>query len=150
MPENKFMMNSVNHCLRFFSYNNIKEICFEKRRTMKKVCFMLGVCLMFAACRANDTINPEIKTFRDDVLVTKDAYADDATRYRQNISIKNQGEDFITYEYKDVRIDELAPLAIKYCEDKSSDKQAYLREIVLYRNNLRRATFDCLNLAKIK
>lgn len=115
---------------------------------MKKICFMLGVCLIFASCRANDVENSEIKTFRDDVLVTKDAYESDAVRYRQNISVKNQGEDFVTYEYKDVRIDELAPLAIKYCEDNSQNKTAYLREIVLYRNNLRRATFDCISLAK--
>ena len=116
---------------------------------MKNICFMLGICLMFASCRTVDT-QKETQTFRDDVLVTKEAYADDAARYRQNISVKNQGENFVTYEYKDVRVDELAPLAIKYCEDISPEKQAYLREIVLYRNNLRRATFDCINLAKVE
>lgn len=76
-------------------------------------------------------------------------YADDAERYRQNVAVKAQTPDFVTYEYKDIRIDELAPLAAVYC-DNQGGKQAYLREIVLYRNNLRRATFDCLNLAMQK
>ena len=148
MPENKFMMSSVNHCLRFYLYDNINKLCFEKRKTMKKICFIFGVCLIFAACRTNDVEQSEIKAFRNDVLVTNNVYESDDVRYRQNIAIKNQGDDFVTYEYKDVRIDELAPLAIKYCEENSQNKQAYLREIVLYRNNLRRATFDCISLAK--
>lgn len=73
-------------------------------------------------------------------------YVDDAQRYRQNVAVKAQTESFVTYEYKDVRIDELAPLAVDYCHTMNG-KQAYLREIVLYRNNLRRATFDCVSLA---
>lgn len=75
-------------------------------------------------------------------------YADDAARYRENVAVKAQGKQFVTYEYKDIRIDELAPLAAKYCDDNFPGKHALLRDIILYRNNLRRATFDCLNLAK--
>ncbi len=77
----------------------------------------------------------------------ENAYIDEAIRYKQNIALKEKGENFVVYEYKDVRVDELASLAIKYCEDKLPGTQAYLREIVLYRNHARRATFDCVNLA---
>ena len=78
--------------------------------------------------------------------VSESYYQDDAERYRQNVAVKAQTESFVTYEYKDIRIDELAPLAADYCYNMSG-KQAYLREVILYRNNLRRATFDCVSLA---
>lgn len=109
---------------------------------MKKVFLLSAVCLL-AACNSVYVADTQEIT----VVKENDVYADDAIRYRQNIVVKEQGEKYVTYEYKDVRVDELAPLAIKYCEDNVQGTQAYLREIVLYRNNLRRATFDCVNLA---
>lgn len=74
-------------------------------------------------------------------------YASDAERYRQNIVVKATGENYVVYEYSDVRIDDVASLASAYCFENSNGLKAYLRDIYMYRNNKRRATFDCVNLA---
>ena len=103
---------------------------------MKKVILS---ALVFACLSGCSTLNEPSK-------VSGSYYRDDAERYRQNVAVKARSADFVTYEYKDIRIDELAPLAAEYC-DAVSGKQAYLKEVVLYRNNLRRATFDCVSLA---
>ncbi len=109
---------------------------------MKKIFLIPVFCLFAVACNTGFVYHQQ-----ENKVINDEVYADDADRYRQNIAVKEKGEKHVTYEYKDVRIDELAPLAIKYCEENVKDTQAYLREIVLYRNNLRRATFDCVNLA---
>lgn len=98
---------------------------------MKKILFIAFLCFAVASCSSTD----------------KSESSPQMRRYRENISVKAQGADFVTYEYKDVRVDELAPLAVRYCLDNAGGKTAYLREVVMYRNRLRRATFDCLNLA---
>lgn len=67
-------------------------------------------------------------------------------RFRYNVAIKAHNADFVSYEYKNIRIDELAALAIRYC-DEQGGKKAYLRQIVLHQNHNRIATFDCKNLA---
>ena len=103
---------------------------------MKKVFLSTCLCVFLLGC----------SMFDKSVKFSDNCYEDDAQRYRQNVAVKAQTEDFVTYEYKDIRIDELAPLAADYCQS-VGEKQAYLREIILYRNNLRRATFDCVNLA---
>ena len=104
---------------------------------MKKLFLIFSTCAILSACSSTTCSS----------LEKNQGYVDEVSRYRQNISLKQKGETFVTYEYKDVRVDELAPLAIRYCEDKDPNKKAQLREIVLYRNNARRATFDCVNLA---
>ncbi len=75
----------------------------------------------------------------------KQAYDSDYERFFQNVVIKEKTPYSITYEYKDVRIDELAFLASRYCQEQDG-KYAYLHDTVLYRNFSRRATFDCLEL----
>lgn len=102
---------------------------------MKKIFLSILACGLLAAC-ATQNSNKVIGNY----------YDSDAARYRQNVVVKEQNDAFVTYEYKDIRIDELAPLAADYCAS-VGDKNAYLREIILYRNNLRRATFDCSTLA---
>lgn len=77
----------------------------------------------------------------------KQAYDSDYERFFQNVVIKEKTPYYITYEYKDVRIDELAFLASRYCQEQGN-KHAYLHDTVLYRNFSRRATFDCLELQK--
>lgn len=109
---------------------------------MKNLVLVSIMCVLLSSC-SRTNVDTNTTNF-----ASNDVYADDMERFRQNVSVKEQGEDFVIYEYKDIRIDELAPLAIKYCEDKANGMSAYLREIVLYRNHLRRATFDCQNLAK--
>lgn len=70
----------------------------------------------------------------------------EASRYLHNVARKAQGEDFVTYEYKNIRVDEVAALAVRYCEEHGG-KKAYLRQITLHQNHNRTATFDCKNLA---
>ena len=48
----------------------------------------------------------------------------------------------VVYEYKDIRIDEIAPVAALYCQDRGG-RQAALYEIVTRPDNSRRATFVC-------
>ena len=57
------------------------------------------------------------------------------------------GDDFVTYQYKNVRVDEISPLASLYCADVAFGGSPYLREVTLYHNGFMRATFDCVSLA---
>lgn len=74
-------------------------------------------------------------------------YMNDADRFRQNIVMKVSGEDYVVYEYADVRIDDVATLASRYCFETTQGKKAYLRDIYMTKNHKRRATFDCVHLA---
>ena len=67
--------------------------------------------------------------------------------YRRNIVVKTMGDDYVVYEYSNVRIDKVAPLASRYCYETNPGKKAYLRDIYLHKNHKRRATFDCVDLA---
>lgn len=80
-------------------------------------------------------------------MANQPKYASDAERYRQNIVVKAAGENYVVYEYADVRVDDVASLASAYCFENTNGKKAYLRDIYMYRNNKRRATFDCVDLA---
>lgn len=74
-------------------------------------------------------------------------YASDIERLRQNIVMKAGDNNYVVYEYGDVRIDDVASFASAYCYEYGVGKKAYLRDIYMYRNHKRRATFDCGNLA---
>jgi hypothetical protein len=71
----------------------------------------------------------------------------DADFYRSNIGGKTMGDDYVIYEYVDVRVDKVATLAAQYCYETNPGKSAYLRDIYLQKNHKRRATFDCVDLA---
>lgn len=73
------------------------------------------------------------------------AYASDYERFFQNVIVKEKTPYYVTYEYKDVRLDEVAYLASRYCHEQDG-KAAYLHDSVLYRNFTRCATFDCAEL----
>lgn len=97
---------------------------------IKKVCFALSL-LTLAACstwrfKSSENMIPE----------------PDYDRFVNNVSIVSESATQVTYEYRNVRIDELAVLAALYCNDQA-DKQAYLDKITLHRNNARRAVFIC-------
>lgn len=77
--------------------------------------------------------------------VEDDYYTNNIERFMQNVSVKEETPRYVTYEYKDVRIDEVSSLAARYCAE-HGDKKAFLRQSITYRNHLRRATFDCVNL----
>ena len=71
----------------------------------------------------------------------------EADFYRSNIVVKTMGDDYVIYEYVDVRVDKVATLAAQYCYEIDPSKSAYLRDIYLQKNHKRRATFDCIDLA---
>lgn len=68
--------------------------------------------------------------------------------YREHIIVKGGDENHVIYEYSDVRIDEVASLAIAYCQNINPEHIAKLRDIYMYKNHKRRATFDCACVAE--
>ena len=64
-----------------------------------------------------------------------------------DVFVVNEETDSVTYQYKNVRVDEISPLASLYCADASFGASPYLREVSMYHNGFMRATFDCVNLA---
>lgn len=92
----------------------------------------------------------EVTETDEEIPVQVDEKTADASDYgdlRRNIIVKGIGKDYIVYEYSDVRIDQVAPLAARFCYDTNPGKKAYLRDIYMHRNHKRRATFDCVDLA---
>ncbi len=107
---------------------------------MKKICFLpLCVACFIGACTTHE---PEPLYMPQVTQVDEQ----DEARYRDNIVLKQHGPDFVTYEYRNVRIDELAAFAVNYCLDNAPGKKAYLREIVMRENHSKFATFDCIDL----
>jgi putative hemolysin len=136
---------------------------------MKYTFSVLGMLAFLAGCTATDMESGSLMSmYREDqvqyesvaseaqpveeiqpeAVVANDAEAEvtPVVRYRHNVAVKDHTADYVTYEYKDMRVDEVASLAIIYCQNQGG-KQAFLREILLYHNHNRRATFDCSNLA---
>lgn len=72
-------------------------------------------------------------------------YKDKYARLIDNVIVKKQSEDGITYEYSDARVDELAFMAVQYCKEQDR-KKAFLNKITLVQNKARQATFDCRRL----
>ncbi len=64
-----------------------------------------------------------------------------------DVFVVGEGDDFVTYQYKNVRVDEISPLASMYCADVAYGGSSYLREVTMYHNGFMRATFDCVSLA---
>ena len=64
-----------------------------------------------------------------------------------DVFVVGEGADFVTYQYKNVRVDEISPLAAMYCADIAYGGSPYLREVSMYHNGFMRATFDCVSLA---
>ena len=64
-----------------------------------------------------------------------------------DVFVVGEGADFVTYQYKNVRVDEISPLASMYCADIAYGGSPYIREVSMYHNGFMRATFDCVSLA---
>ena len=64
-----------------------------------------------------------------------------------DVFVVGEGADFVTYQYKNVRVDEISPLASMYCADIAYGGSPYLREVSMYHNGFMRATFGCDSLA---
>lgn len=58
-----------------------------------------------------------------------------------------EGATYVTYQYKNVRVDEISPLASLYCADVVEGASPYLREVNMFHNGFMQATFDCVNIA---
>lgn len=66
----------------------------------------------------------------------------DYKRFVNNVKVISESATHVTYEYRNIRVDELAVLAALYCNDQT-DKQAYLDKIILQPDHSRRAVFIC-------
>jgi hypothetical protein len=110
---------------------------------MKKIGLVTVSLLVFATACQSDKGNHVMEEGGNatEELVYDSAY----DRFLDSVLIKKKSPDSITYEYKDVRVDELAPMASRYCRE-NGNRTAILREILLYKNFSRWATFDCLTL----
>ena len=64
-----------------------------------------------------------------------------------DVFVVGEGADFVTYQYKNVRVDEISPLASMYCADIAYGGSPYLREVSMYHNGFMRAKFDCVSIA---
>lgn len=80
-------------------------------------------------------------------VVSKDVKvnAADYESFSRRVAVKAKSDNFVTYEYRDIRVDELMPLAAHYCSE-HGDRTAILRKINLYHGYYRRVTFDCVRL----
>lgn len=87
----------------------------------------------------------EVEVMNPDEPLEQLAYDSAYDRFLNNVVIKARSDNYVTYEYKDVRVDELAPIASRYCQE-HGNRTAVLRSVILYKNFARRATFDCLRL----
>ncbi len=70
------------------------------------------------------------------------AFNPDYNYIARNVTVVSKSSAYVTYEYKNVRVDELAAVAAQYCYDRGG-RHASLYEITLHQNNSRRATFVC-------
>ena len=90
-------------------------------------------------------------TIKDDKSLVADASIQADVREGiisgNDVFVVSEGQNFVTYEYKNVRVDEISPLASLYCADVSFGGSPYLREVSMFRNGFMRATFDCVSVA---
>ena len=60
-----------------------------------------------------------------------------------HVNVIDKSSGHVVYEYSDIRVDEIAPVAAIYCHNNGGGRQATLYDIKLHRNNRRHATFVC-------
>jgi hypothetical protein len=63
-------------------------------------------------------------------------------RLAAHIRVAEQTQHYVVYDYSNVRIDEVAPIAAIYCHE-HADKQASLSSIEMRPDHRRRALFVC-------
>ena len=112
---------------------------------MKKL-WLIGLIVVLSSCQTR-TADQDVPNTALEPEYTGNYTMPQEDLYRYNISVKAMGEDYVVYEYSDVRIDKVATLASSYCYETNPGKKAYLRDIYMHRNHKRRATFDCVDLA---
>lgn len=62
-----------------------------------------------------------------------------------NVSVAEKGPTYVAYDYNNIGVEEISPVAALYCRDKGG-KQAVLQTIELRPNNSRRAMFICQDM----
>lgn len=82
-------------------------------------------------------------TFVTGCSLSKDYYEEPPYNHiASHVNVIDKASSFVVYEYFDIRVDEIVPVAAIYCHDQGG-KQASLYDITLWQNNRRRATFIC-------
>lgn len=64
-----------------------------------------------------------------------------------NTTVVSKSPLYVTYEYKNIGVEEIAPVAALYCQERGG-RQAALYEVTMHRNNSRRATFVCQKVSE--
>lgn len=96
---------------------------------MKNILPLLLLAIGLSACT---TENPKAEL----------VFNPDYNRIARNVTVVSKSPLYVTYEYKNIRVDEIAAVAAQYCFDRGK-RQAELYEITMHPNNARRATFVC-------
>lgn len=113
--------------------------------------WLLALVLMFSACSTKYVLMDENGNPVEDGYYTGSKGTKSVVSERNisanDVFVVDEGADFVTYQYKSVRVDEISPLASLYCADITRGSSPYLREVNMYYNGFMRATFDCVNLA---
>ena len=60
-----------------------------------------------------------------------------------HINVVEKSSSHVSYEYSNVRVDEVAGVAAVYCHEKGGKRQALLHKIITKPDNRRQATFVC-------
>jgi putative hemolysin len=116
---------------------------------MKRLVTALAIALSISACKSREPDN-YIVVPEGSVDYYYGSYNDSQVEHPTNIPqaiersvvVREKGPYYISYEYRDVRIDDVAKIADEYCEKQGL--RAYLRESLTHRNNNRISTFDCI------
>ncbi len=93
---------------------------------MKKYLVIFGMVCFLSSC----------SFFREEI------YDPDYNYIADHVVIIEKSPWHVVYEYSNIRIDEIAPVAAIYCANRG-DRQAVLYDIKLQPDNRRRATFVC-------
>jgi len=113
------------------------------KKVLMLILFLLNACTTKYILMDEDgnTVDESYYTENTDNLISEERLS------ANDVFVVQEGADFVTYQYKSVRVDEISPLATMYCADVGQGKSAYLREVNMYHNGFMRATFDCVSLA---
>lgn len=125
---------------------------------MKRL-IVVALFFLMSACTTNYVIVDE----EVEASMSNEVYADngeqfyvDEAQFVENVDRRVSADDVfvvgesdtsVTYQYKNVRVDEVSPLASMYCADVAHGRSPFLRDVILFNNGFMRATFDCVNVA---
>lgn len=141
MPANEFtIIWQIKNCLTPLRYNPLKRqinLQVVKRGKMIKYLSLFLVLIACVSCQSTTENKNKIREIDASEI-----------NYREHIVVKGGDEKHVVYEYSDVRVDDVATLAAAYCNHINPEYQANLRDIYMYKNHKRRATFDCEYIAQ--